>query len=109
MYKRQDKKKKESMSMWKIILIVNLAVYILSFVIPSGAYQRDGKMAVPGTYEVVEKTYLNPVDVILAVGDTVYSSFGKLFVTLIIMGGMMAVSYTHLSRLYQELKELNGI
>ena len=39
-----DKKKKESMSMWKIILIVNLAVYILSFVIPSGAYQRDGKM-----------------------------------------------------------------
>ena len=64
-----DKKKKESMSMWKIILIVNLAVYILSFVIPSGAYQRDGKMAVPGTYEVVEKTYLNPVDVILAVGD----------------------------------------
>ena len=77
--------------MWKIILIVNLAVYILSFVIPSGAYQRDGKMAVPGTYEVVEKTYLNPVDVILAVGDTVYSSFGKLFVTLIIMGGMMGI------------------
>ena len=34
------------MSMWKIILIVNLAVYILSFIIPSGAYQRDGKMAV---------------------------------------------------------------
>ena len=66
-------------------------VYILSFVIPSGAYQRDGKMAVPGTYEVVEKTYLNPVDVILAVGDTVYSSFGKLFVTLIIMGGMMGI------------------
>lgn len=86
-----DKKKKESMSMWKIILIVNLAVYILSFVIPSGAYMRDGKMAVPGTYEVVEKTYLNPVDVILAVGDTVYSSFGKLFVTLIIMGGMMGI------------------
>ena len=92
-----DKKKKESMSMWKIILIVNLAVYILSFVIPSGAYQRDGKMAVPGTYEVVEKTYLNPVDVILAVGDTVYSSFGKLFVTLIIMGGMMGDRQLHRS------------
>ena len=60
------------MSMWKIILIVNLAVYILSFIIPSGAYQRDGKMAVPGTYAVVDKTYLNPIDVILAVGDTVY-------------------------------------
>lgn len=79
------------MSMWKIILIVNLAVYILSFIIPSGAYQRDGKMAVPGTYAVVDKTYLNPIDVILAVGDTVYSSFGQLFVTLIIMGGMMGI------------------
>lgn len=86
-----EKKKKESMSMWKIILIVNLAVYILSFIIPSGAYQRDGKMAVPGTYAVVDKTYLNPIDVILAVGDTVYSSFGQLFVTLIIMGGMMGI------------------
>lgn len=30
-----------------------------------------------GTYEVVEKTYLNPVDVILAVGDTVYSFLRK--------------------------------
>ena len=48
-------------------------------------------MAVPGTYAVVDKTYLNPIDVILAVGDTVYSSFGQLFVTLIIMGGMMGI------------------
>ena len=28
-----DKKKKESMSMWKIILIVNLAVYRLFFLV----------------------------------------------------------------------------
>ena len=42
-------------------------------------------------YEVVGKNDPNPVDVILAVGDTVYSSFGKLFVTLIIMGGMMGI------------------
>ncbi|MFR8166844.1 MAG: hypothetical protein ACLU8D_13535 [Enterocloster sp.] len=38
----QATKEKESMSMWKIILIVNLAVYILSLC-PSGAYQRDGR------------------------------------------------------------------
>ena len=45
-----DKKKKESMSMWKIILIVNLAVYILSFVIPLGAYPerwKDGRFQAP--------------------------------------------------------------
>ena len=35
-----DKKKKESMSMWKIILIVNLAVYILSFVIVGSVPER---------------------------------------------------------------------
>ena len=47
-----DKKKKESMSMWKIILIVNLDVYILSFVIPSGAYQRDGKMCIRDSHSL---------------------------------------------------------
>lgn len=36
-----DKKKKESMSMWKIILIVKPGCVHLSFVIPSGAYQRE--------------------------------------------------------------------
>lgn len=85
------KKKKAPMSMWKIILIVIAVVYVMSFIIPSGAYQRDGNMAIPGTYEVTEKVYLNPVEVILGVGDLTYTTFGKLFVTLIIMGGMMGI------------------
>lgn len=41
------KKQKQPMSMWKIILIVIGVVYIMSFLIPSGAYERDGKMAIP--------------------------------------------------------------
>lgn len=85
------KKQKQPMSMWKIILIVIGVVYIMSFLIPSGAYERDGKMAIPGTYQVTEKIYLNPVEVILGVGDLTYNTFGKLFVTLIIMGGMMGI------------------
>lgn len=86
-----EKKQKAPMSMWKVILIVIAVVYILSFLIPSGAYERDGKMAIPGTYAVAEKVYLTPVDVVLGIGDLVYTSFGKLFVTLIIMGGMMGI------------------
>ena len=85
------KKQKQPMSMWKIILIVIGVVYIMSFLIPSGAYERDGKMAIPGTYQETEKIYLNPVEVILGVGDLTYNTFGKLFVTLIIMGGMMGI------------------
>lgn len=91
MNEKAVKKQKAPMSMWKIILIVIAVVYVMSFIIPSGAYERDGKMAIPGTYATVEKIYLNPVDVVLGVGDLTYTTFGKLFVTLIIMGGMMGI------------------
>jgi len=85
------KKQKVPMSMWKIILIVIAVVYVMSLIIPSGSYERDGKLAIPGTYAVTEKIFLNPVEVILGVGDQAYTTFGKLFVTLIIMGGMMGI------------------
>ncbi len=79
------------MSMWKIILAVIAVVYVMSFLLPSGAFERDGRMVIPGTYQVMEKVYLNPIEVILAVGDTAYQTFGKLFVNLVVMGGMMQV------------------
>lgn len=91
MKEKAEKKQKAPMSMWKMILIVIAVVYVMSLVIPSGAYERDGKMAIPGTYAVTEKIYLNPVDVVLGIGDLTYTTFGKLFVTLIIMGGMMGI------------------
>ena len=70
----QAKKKKAPLSMWKVILIVIAVVYVMSFIIPSGAYERDGKMAIPGTYQIIDKIYLNLAQVILAVGDLVYST-----------------------------------
>lgn len=91
MERNQLNKKSASMSMWKIILVVIAVVYVMSFIVPSGAFERDGKMVIAGTYHVIEKTFLNPIEVILAVGDTAYQIFGKLFVNLIVMGGMMQV------------------
>lgn len=90
---KQKVNKKKDISMWTTIVIVIAVVYILSLLLPSGAYQRtENGMAVPGTYEVVEKVYLSPLDVMMKVGDQAYSTFGKLFVTLMIMGGLMGVT-----------------
>lgn len=41
----QAKKKKAPLSMWKVILIVIAVVYVMSFIISSGAYElrwKDG-------------------------------------------------------------------
>lgn len=85
------KKEKKPLSMWAVILIVIAVVYILSFIIPAGAYERDGKMAIPGTFAIIDKVYLTPWAVIQGIGQQVYSSFGGLFITILIMGGMMGV------------------
>lgn len=89
--KAQDTKAKKTLSMWAVIMAVIAAVYVLSFIIPAGTYERDGKMAIPGTFATIDKVYLAPWDVILGIGQQTYSSFGGLFITILIMGGMMGV------------------
>lgn len=84
-------KEGKGLSMWGVILTVIGIVYILSFIIPAGQFQRDGKMAIPGTFSTIDKIYLAPWDVILKIGKTTYDSFGGLFITILIMGGMMGV------------------
>ena len=82
---------KEPMSMWAIILWVILVVYILSFIIPSGLYQRVGANAIPGTFHFINKVYLSPFKIILDVGNAAFQSFGGLFISILIIGGMMGV------------------
>lgn len=84
-------KVKEPMSMWAIIMWVILVVYVLSFIIPSGLYQRAGTNAIPGTFHFIDKTYLSPFTVILDVGNAAYKAFGGLFISILIIGGMMGV------------------
>ncbi len=93
MAKEKIKKQRKDISMWTTIVIVIAVVYILSLLLPSGAYQRtESGTAIPGSYAIVEKIYLSPLDVIMKVGDQAYNTFGKLFVTLMIMGGLMSVT-----------------
>lgn len=90
---KEKTKQKKDISMWVTIVAVIAIVYILSLILPSGSYQRtEDNMAIPGTYEVVEKVYLSPIDVVMKVGDQAYNTFGKLFVTLMIMSGLMGVT-----------------
>lgn len=85
------KPQKKGASMYAVILWIILIVYVASFLIPAGSYQREGRMVVPNTYEVMDKIYLSPVDVIMGLGDSILKTFGSLIITILIVGGMMGV------------------
>lgn len=82
---------KKPLSMWAVIFIVIIAVYLLSFLIPAGTYERAGRMAIPGTFALKDKIYLTPWEVIMGIGKQTYASYGGLFITILITGGMMGV------------------
>ena len=84
-------KQQKAMSMWLVILVVIAAVYLLSLVIPSGEFARKGRFAIPGTYHLINKIYLSPVTVIMSMAEQVYKTFGKLFISILVMGGLLGV------------------
>ena len=81
----------KAMSMWLVILVVILGVYLLSLIIPAGEFARKGRFAIPGTYHIINKIYLSPITVIMSMGAQVYKTFGKLFISIMVMGGLMGV------------------
>ena len=56
-----------------------------------GPVQRVGANAIPGTFHFINKVYLSPFKVILDVGNAAFQSFGGLFISILIIGGMMGV------------------
>lgn len=86
------KKEKKQLSMWAVVLIIIAVVYVLSFIIPSGSYDRtaDGTV-IPDSYHTIEKVIMMPWDVILGIGSTAASSFGTLFISILVMGGLMGI------------------
>lgn len=87
----QPTAEKKPLSMWKVILTVIGAIYLLSLVIPAGEFARNGRIAIPGTYHVISKIYVSPFQIIMHMGAQVYKTFGKLFISIIVMGGLMGV------------------
>lgn len=89
--KNTSQKQKKSISMYAVVLWIILLVYILSFIIPAGTYQRENGMTIPGSFEFLDKIYLTPIDVIMGLGNAILATYGSLIIVVLIFGGMMGV------------------
>ena len=61
-------KKKRSSSPTIIMLIIVLIAMSLTYILPSGHFERDGKLVVPNTYQTIEKTY-EAKDILVGTGS----------------------------------------
>ncbi|MCR5229877.1 MAG: TIGR00366 family protein [Solobacterium sp.] len=78
-----------------IILLVMIAAAVLTYIIPSGAFERvtdaGGRtVVVPGSYHVVEKTPVNPLSVLTYVFPGLQSA-GQIIFALLCAGGGLGI------------------
>lgn len=59
---------KRSMSPTIIMLIIVLIAMSLTYILPSGNFERDGKLVIPNTYQTIEKTY-EAKDILVGTGS----------------------------------------
>lgn len=84
-------KQKKPLSNFTLLLIILGLVYILSFLIPSGNYERVDGMVDPNSFATAEKTYLNPISVLLAMPKTALSGSGSTIIAMLVVGGAIGV------------------
>ena len=84
-------KQKKPLSNFTLLLIILGLVYILSFLIPSGNYERVDGMVDPNSFATTEKTYLNPISVLLAMPKTALSGSGSTIIAMLVVGGAIGV------------------
>lgn len=91
MKKNNEKKISKASNPFILLFILIAIVYLLSFIIPSGAYDRIGKVIDPNSFHYVNKEFLSPLKVLNDLPITAYRSMGKLFITMMIVGGTISV------------------
>lgn len=102
-----DSKSKKSMNPVIILLLVVLAAVLMTYFLDSGKFERNGKLIVPGTYQVLEKR-VSPVnliniypqkeaahavsllDALVSIPEAINKQSGMIFMVLFI-GGMFGV------------------
>lgn len=102
-----DSKSKKSMNPVIILLLVVLAAVLMTYFLDSGKFERNGKLIVPGTYQVLEKS-VSPVnliniypqkeaahavsllDALVSIPEAINKQSGMIFMVLFI-GGMFGV------------------
>lgn len=102
-----NSKSKKSMNPVIILLLVVLAAVLMTYFLDSGKFERNGKLIVPGTYQVLEKS-VSPVnliniypqkeaahavsllDALVSIPEAINKQSGMIFMVLFI-GGMFGV------------------
>ncbi|PSW22319.1 YfcC family protein [Photobacterium sanctipauli] len=100
-------RKKKSMNPVIILLFVVLAAMLMTYFLDSGSFERDGKLIVPGTYQVLEKEVsvtnlfgfysvdteakaVSLLDALVSIPQAINKQSGMIFMVLFI-GGMFGV------------------
>lgn len=102
-----EPKSKKSMNPVIILLFVVLAAVVMTYFLDSGAFERNGKLIVPGTYQVLEKDTsplnllgiysegseakaVSLLDALVSIPEAINKRSGMIFMVLFI-GGMFGV------------------
>lgn len=89
--KKAQNKTKTPPNPFTLIFILIIGVYILSFIIPSGEFIREGNIIKPNSFTYLPKHFLSPLAVLNEFPITAYKTMGKLFITMLITAGAIQV------------------
>lgn len=85
------KKLKKATNPFILLFILVAIVYLLSFIIPSGAYTRVNGVLDPNSFHYTDKIFLSPLKILNDLPIVTYKNMGKLFITMFIVGGTINV------------------
>lgn len=91
MNKTNVKKQKKASNPFILLFILIAIIYALSFIIPSGAYTRVDGVLDPSSFHYVDKVFLSPLKVLNDIPIVTYKNMGKLFITMLVVGGTINV------------------
>ncbi|EOL44023.1 hypothetical protein RV11_GL000279 [Enterococcus phoeniculicola] len=85
------KTKEKASSPYSLIIIAVLVLYVLSFIIPSGTYERIDGIVNPEKFEFITKQFLTPWKLIGLLGGAAAEQFGTLWINMFVTGGTLAI------------------
>lgn len=87
----EAKLKKKDINPFSLIFGAIFVMYVLSFIIPSGSYERIDGIINPNNFSFIDKIYLWPWDLIRNIGHSSAQQFGTLWVNIFATGGTIAL------------------
>lgn len=93
--KRVGKKQFALPHIYVILVIMIIVAYLATLIVPSGKFQTEegptgAEVLIPGTFEVIEKTYLSISDLLFSIPEGLIQA-SEIFFGILMIGGMFAV------------------